>query len=69
MTRTRWLWPRGEDGGVAVADPLDLPFGIGEDLPGTALALRVVSGERPRARRGPAAAADHGRELPGTAQY
>ena len=34
MTRTRWLWPRGEDGGVAVADPLDLPFGIGEDLPG-----------------------------------
>ena len=44
MTRTRWLWLPGEDGGVTVADPLDLPFGIGEDLPGTAPAMRVVSG-------------------------
>jgi len=29
MTRTRWLWLPAEDGGVAVADPADIPF----DLP------------------------------------
>jgi hypothetical protein len=34
MTRTRWLWLPGEDGGVALADPRD------ETEP----ALRVVSG-------------------------
>jgi hypothetical protein len=44
MTRTRWLWLPGEDGGVAVADPADLPFDIGEEPPGTAPGLRVVSG-------------------------
>jgi hypothetical protein len=43
MTRTRWLWLPGEDGGVAVAGPRDLPFGI-QDPPGAAPALRVVSG-------------------------
>ena len=40
MTRTRWLWLPGEDGGVAVADPGDLPFDILQDPP----ALHVVSG-------------------------
>jgi len=43
MTRTRWLWLPGEDGGVAVAGPRDLPFDI-QDPPGAAPALRVVSG-------------------------
>jgi hypothetical protein len=52
MTRTRWLWLPGEDGGVAVADPRDLPADIPFDLPadfpaagqpGAAPALRVVS--------------------------
>ena len=84
MTRTRWLWLPAENGGVAVADPRDLPADLPFDIPtsadlpftGTAPALRAVSaGERPsarrppircpRARRRPAAAADHGRELPG----
>ena len=44
MTRTRWLWLPGEDGGVAVADPADLPFDIDEEPPGAAPGLRVVSG-------------------------
>jgi hypothetical protein len=50
MTRTRWLWLPAENGGVAVADPRDLPadvpFDIPADLPsaGTAPALRAVSG-------------------------
>ena len=48
MTRTRWLWLPGEDGGVAVADPRDLPFDIPADFPaagrsGTAPVLRAVS--------------------------
>jgi hypothetical protein len=49
MTRTRWLWLPAEDGGVAVADPrdlpADLPFDLPADLPftGTAPALRAVS--------------------------
>ena len=43
MTRTRWLWLPGEDGGVAVAGPRDLPFDI-QDPPGAVPALRVVSG-------------------------
>ena len=43
MTRTRWLWLPGEDGGVAVADPADLPFDVLQD-PGAAPALRAVSG-------------------------
>jgi hypothetical protein len=44
MTRTRRLWLPGEDGGVAVADPADLPFDIDEEPPGAAPGLRVVSG-------------------------
>ena len=50
MTRTRWLWLPAENGGVAVADPRDLPadfpFDLPADLPftGTAPALRAVSG-------------------------
>jgi len=44
MTRTRWLWLPGEDGGVAMADPADLPFDIDEEPPGAAPGLRVVSG-------------------------
>src|SRR6266568_9689040 len=46
MTRTRWLWLPGEDGGVAVADPRDVPFdrpGAVPALPATAPALRAVS--------------------------
>src|SRR6266699_1933099 len=52
MTRTRWLWLPGEDGGVAVADPRDLPFDLPAEFPadlpagawpGAAPALRVVS--------------------------
>src|SRR6266516_1955115 len=42
MTRSRWLWLPGEDGGVAVADPADLPFDALQDP--AAPALRVVSG-------------------------
>src|SRR6266567_2449678 len=51
MTRTRWLWLPGEDGGVAVADPRDLPFDLPAEFPadlpagawpGAAPALRVV---------------------------
>ena len=48
MTRTRWLWLPAEDGGVTVADPMDLPADLpldrtAGDLPGTAPALRAVS--------------------------
>jgi hypothetical protein len=42
MARTRWLWLPGEDGGVAVADPGDLPFDVRHDP--AAPALRTVSG-------------------------
>jgi hypothetical protein len=42
LTRTRWLWLPGEDGGVAVADPGDLPFDVRQDP--AAPALRMVSG-------------------------
>src|SRR5690349_24468730 len=42
MTRTRWLWLPGEDGGVAVADPADLPFDVLQDP--AVPALQVVSG-------------------------
>ena len=41
--RTRWLWLPGEDGGVAMADPGELPFDVLQD-PGTAPALHAVSG-------------------------
>ena len=50
MTRTRWLWLPAEDGGVAVADPLDLPADLPFDFPAADLpfaraapALRAVS--------------------------
>ena len=33
MTRTRWLWLPAEDGGIAAADPLDLPADIPFDIP------------------------------------
>jgi hypothetical protein len=42
MTRTRWLWLPGEDGGVAAACPGDLPFDIPQDP--AVPALRVVGG-------------------------
>ena len=69
MTRTRWLWLPGEDGGVAVADPADLPFDIDRGTAGSR--ARPAGGERVSARRPAAdatAAADHGRDLPGPAQ-
>jgi hypothetical protein len=56
MTRTRWLWLPGDDGGVALADPRDfpaglplsvpanLPFSVPADRDGAAPALRAVSG-------------------------
>jgi hypothetical protein len=44
MTRTRWLWLPAEDGGVAMADPGDLPSDVLQDPPGAAPALRTVSG-------------------------
>jgi hypothetical protein len=44
VTRTRWLWLPGEDGGVAVADPRDLPFDLLQASPGAEPALRMVSG-------------------------
>jgi hypothetical protein len=52
MTRTRWLWLPGEDGGVALADPRDfpsdLPSGVPSSIPseldGGEPALRAVSG-------------------------
>lgn len=43
MARTRWLWLPGEDGGVAVADPGDLPFDLPQDPPGAAPALHAVN--------------------------
>jgi hypothetical protein len=42
LTRTRWLWLPGEDGGVAVADPVDIPV-PGTPAAGTPPALRAVS--------------------------
>ena len=50
MTRTRWLWLPAENGGVAVADPRDLPADLPFDFPAgdlpftrTAPALQAVS--------------------------
>ena len=40
VTRSRWLWLPAEDGGVAVADPADIPFGLPGDRPGAVPALR-----------------------------
>ena len=44
MARPRWLWLPGEDGGVAVADPGDLPFDVLRDPPGAVPALHMVNG-------------------------
>src|SRR6266704_6803497 len=33
LTRARWLWLPGEDGGVAVADPRDVPFDLPAEFP------------------------------------
>jgi len=42
MTRTRWLWLPGEDGGVARADPRDFPANLPPGVPrGPALAGRT----------------------------
>ena len=40
LARTRWLWLPAEDGGVAVADPVDIPQ---TDVPFPAAGLRAVS--------------------------
>ena len=45
VARTCWLWLPAEDGGVALADPMDLPFDIpAGDQPGTVPALRAAGG-------------------------
>jgi hypothetical protein len=45
VTRSRWLWLPAEDGGVAVADPADIPFDVpAGSWPGAVSALRAVSG-------------------------
>ena len=45
VARTCWLWLPAEDGGVALADPVDLPFDIpAGDQPGTVPALRAAGG-------------------------
>jgi hypothetical protein len=45
VTRSRWLWLPAEDGGVAVADPADIPFDVpAGNRPGAVSALRAVSG-------------------------
>ena len=48
MTRTRWLWLPGEDGGVALADPRDFPSDLPSAAPAgmdeAAPALRAVGG-------------------------
>ena len=70
MARTRWLWLPGEDGGVAVADPGDLPFDVLQDPAETR--ARPARGERVSARR-PAADPPPPRimvvTLPGAAPY
>jgi hypothetical protein len=42
LTRTRWLWLPAEDGGVAVADPVDIPV-PGSPVTRTPPGLRAVS--------------------------
>ena len=45
MTRSRWLWLPAEDGGLAVAGPADIPFGVtAGNRPGAVSALRAVNG-------------------------
>ena len=43
VARTCWLWLPAEDGGVALADPGDLPFDV-QEPPGATPGLRVVGG-------------------------
>ncbi len=53
LTRTRWLWLPAEDGGVAVADPVDIPVTgapftrdipfAGDPFAGPAVGLRAVN--------------------------
>ena len=52
MTRTRWLWLPGEDGGVAVADPRETSRSMSSRTAGSR--ARPAGGERVSAR-GPAA--------------
>jgi hypothetical protein len=47
MTRTRWLWLPGEDGGVALADPRDFPSDLPPGVPSG-----LASGSPPAARGG-----------------
>ncbi len=47
MTRTRWLWLPGEDGGVALADPRDFPSDLPPGVPSG-----PASGLPPAARAG-----------------
>ena len=55
MTRTRWLWLPAENGGVAVADPRDLPTDLPFDSPGGPARRRdracFAGGERMSVRR------------------
>ena len=53
MTRTRWLWLPAEDGGIAVADPLDLPADLPFDIPAVGSA-DLPSASLPFARTAPA---------------
>jgi hypothetical protein len=51
MTRTRWLWLPGEDGGVALADPRDFPSDLPAGVP-PGLPAGVPSGLPLAARAG-----------------
>jgi hypothetical protein len=42
LTRTRWLWLPAEDGGVTLADPVDIPV-PGTPVTGTSPGLRAAS--------------------------
>ena len=46
MTRTRWLWLPAENGGVAVADPRDLPADFPFDLPAADLPYTQAAAAR-----------------------
>jgi hypothetical protein len=43
MTRTRWLWLPGEDGGVALADPRDFPSDLPSGVPSSIPADRPLA--------------------------
>ena len=53
LTRTRWLWLPAEDGGVAVADPVDIPVRGYPGDPHAARAARGKRGMRPNADSAP----------------